>query len=150
MSRLLKLIVVLVLGFCFAAPAVAGWAVYKSASSKSKEKHTLKFDKNPAGPIQAWFILRGTTKGVFASKLPIFKIDNNPVRDLRNVKNRKVRENNWVRWEIDDGKGAPDAALVEFMNGKSVVFQYYMPDGETRETTFLLEGLREAIGELLK
>jgi len=36
------------------------------------------------------------------------------------------------------------------MNGKSVVFQYYMPDGEIKETTFSLEGTREALGELLK
>ena len=150
MLKFLKLVVVVMVICCLAVPAMAGWKVYKSASIRSKGKHTLRFDKNSGGPIQAWFILRRKTKGVFASKLPLYRVDNDSTRDLKGKKNSKVSKNRWVRWEIDDGKGTPDATLLEFMNGKTVVFQYYMPDGKIKETTFSLEGAREAIGELLK
>ena len=150
MYSLFKLVVVVLLVFCFAVPAVAGWRVYKSASIQSKEKSTLRFEKYSEGPIRACFILNRKRKGAFASKLPLYKVDNDSVCDLEGKKNSKVKEGRWIRWEIDDGKGLPDVALLEFMNGKSVVFQYYMPDGRIMEETFSLEGAREAIEELLK
>ena len=151
MYSLFKLVVVVLLVFCFAVPAVAGWKLYKSASIQSKAQDTLRFDKDSVGRIRAWFILRRKTKGVFVSKLPLYKVDNDSVCDLEGKKkNIEVRKGRWIRWKIQDGKDSPDASLLEFMNGKSVVFQYYMPDGEIRETTFSLEGAREAIEELLK
>ena len=150
MCKLLRLGVVVSLVFCFAAPAFAGWNIYKRVSIQSEEKNTLRFDCNSKGPIRAWFILKRKTPGVFASKLPQYKVDSGDVLDFEGAKNRKVSKNRWVRWEIYDGKGKPGPAILEFMNGKSVVFQYYMPDGEIRESTFSLEGAREAIGELLK
>jgi hypothetical protein len=124
--------------------------VYNRAEVHSKEMHKLRFDRHSAGPIRAWFILRRNVKGVFASKLPLYRVDDNPVRHSEDYENRKVKKDKSIGWEIDDGKGKPSAALLEFMNGTSVVFQYYMPDGEIKETTFPLEGAREAIGELLK
>jgi len=36
------------------------------------------------------------------------------------------------------------------MNGKQVTFQYYLPDGTIKETTFNMEDAREAIEEILK
>ena len=150
MLRFLRLGVVVSLVFCLAVPAFAGWSMYKRASIQSKEKNTLRFDGNSKGPIRAWFILKRKTPGVFASKLPQYKVDSGDVRNVEGAKNGKVSKNRWVRWEIYDGKGTPGPALLEFMNGKTVVFQYYMPDGEIKETTFSLEGAREAIGELLK
>jgi hypothetical protein len=35
------------------------------------------------------------------------------------------------------------------MNGRQATFQYYLPDGTIKETTFSLKGAKEAIREVL-
>jgi len=150
MHRVLKIGIIVLIICCFVTPSLAGWSVYKRVQVKSKEKHTLRFDKHSGGAVRIWFILRHERKGVFATGLILYKVNDHPVRGVKGARKIKVSKDRWLSWEIDDGQGKPDEGLLEFMDGDSVVFQYYLPDGEIKETIFSLEGAREAIEELLK
>jgi len=135
----------------FVTPAIADWTIYKQTEVRSIEKHRLRFDHDLGGPVRAWLILKSKKSGVFESKLPLYQVDDNEVHDLQLIeKGRRVNKDRWVLWEIYGGKGPLSDALLEFMNGKEVTFQYYLPDGTIKETTFNLEGAKEAINEILK
>ncbi|UCF91869.1 MAG: hypothetical protein JSW39_26960 [Desulfobacterales bacterium] len=139
--------------FCVAADAVADWTFYRSTAVRSPEKHTFRIDRASNKPANAWFILWPRMKGAFASKLPLYQVDENPVHDLNLVKRGlevNPEKDHWIKWQIFDGKGPLNDELREFMNGKEVTFQYYLPDGTIKETTFDLKGAREAIEEILR
>lgn len=148
--RLLAATILLLL--CFVVPATADWATYKSAQVRSKDKNILRIDRSSNGPVRAQFTLRPKVTGAFESKLPIYQVDNNKIHDLQSAKNMKTdkKKNYWILWQIYDGKGDINDDLLELMNGKEVVFQYYLPGGMIKESIFSLKGAKEAIGEVLR
>lgn len=147
------LIVLFVL--CIASTAFSEWRIYKRAELRNKEKNRLRIDLTlQAGrmDVRAWFMLGKKSAGVFKSNLPLYQVDDGPVHDLTNARDRRTdkKAKAWIRWVIWDGNGPIDPDLVELMNGKEAVFQYYLPDGEIKETTFVLEGVKETVEELIK
>ena len=140
--------VILVILLCCVA-AYAEWTIYKRIEQRSPEGHVLRLDTVPENSIRAWFLLRNNTAGVFKHKMPLYQVDNNDIHDLQLIKNIKTREDRWIRWIISDKTGKPSPDLIELMDGTEVRFQYYLPDGTIKETTFDLKGAREAIGEIL-
>ena len=150
MMRLLRYINILIF-LCFVTCAYAdNWTTYKKAEIRSKEKNIFRIDCVSNSSVRAWLILRNAPEGVFKSKLPIYQIDKNEIHNLEQKKKKKVNEDRWIRWIISERKGMPESDLLEFMNGNEVTFQYYLPDGSIKESTFSLEGAREAIQEILK
>lgn len=147
--RTRQLVIILLIQSFFIS-ANAEWTIYKRIQQRSKEGHILRLDTVSESTIQAWFILKKKTAGVFKSKLPLYQVDQNTVHDLQLVKNKKVEKDRWVQWIISDRKGIHGPDLLEFMNGTEVTFQYYLPDGTIKETAFDLDGAREAIEEILK
>jgi hypothetical protein len=147
--RTRQLVIILLIQSFFIS-ANAEWTIYKRIQQRSKEGHVLKIDTDTNNIIWAWFILKKKTAGVFKSKLPLYQVDNNDVHDFQLIKNKKVKEDRWIRWMISNSKSAPGSDLLELMNGKEATFQYYLPDGTIKETAFDLDGAREAIEEILK
>lgn len=148
-KRLLMWVLMLGLIGALSAPAYAGWSVYRRVQLRNTKKHRLRFDRGGEGPIRVWLFLKSHKQGNLKTKPPLYKVDGGPVRNLNAMEGLKAHKTGrWIRWEIDDGKGKPDPALEEFLNGKQVVFQFYRPDGRICETVFELEGLKEAIQKL--
>jgi len=142
----------LILVFFFAFQSAADWTVYKRVEARSEDRNILRIERNSGGPGTAWFILSSQAKGVFESRLPLYRVDNNEVHDLQNADKMQTDKNKnyWIRWQIYDGKGYISDDLLELINGKEAVFQYYLPDGEIRESIFSLKGAKEAIEEILR
>ena len=147
--RTRQLVIILVILSSFIS-ANAEWAIYKRIEQRSKEGHVLRIDTDTNNIIRAWFILKQKTADVFKSKLPLYQVDNHDVHDLQLIKKKRVKKDQLIRWMISNRKRMPDPDLVEFMNGKEVTFQYYLPDGTIKETSFDLKGAHEAIEEILK
>ncbi len=155
MLKVGKILIATLCVLCFTATAYPGWSAYKKAKVLNKEKNILRIERffyGEGGNVIARILLGKKKKDAFASKLPIYQVDDGPIRELASA--RKIKTNKdadwWISWEIWNGKGATSHALLELMNGKSVVFQYYLPGGEIKETTFSLEGAKEAIEEAIK
>ncbi len=141
--------------FLFASTAFAGWRIHKITDLENKEKITLRIDSifnGENGDVRMWFILAEKVKEGRLLRFPRYRVDRGPVHDLDLVPGARANHGAdlWIRWRIWDCEGAISPELLEFMNGKSVVFQYYLPDGEIRETTFSLEGAKEAIQEVIR
>ncbi len=135
----------------FTSTSYANWAIYKQAQIRNSQKYNLRFSSSNEKVIQVWFILKGNNKGVFSSKLPVYRIDNNDIHKIlkgKAYKGIKIKKGRWIRWVISDGE-EPSKALKEFINGKEVVFQYHREDGKIMETIFSLEGIKDAVEELL-
>ncbi|MCP4686420.1 MAG: hypothetical protein GY859_00115 [Desulfobacterales bacterium] len=132
--------------------AFAEWRIYKSAEIYNKEKNILRIDRLHNGRARVWLILKKWKENTFASKPPLYRVDRGPVRDLASAPSRRLDKTGgrWIRWTIWDGKGSHPPALLEIIHGKSIVFQYYPPDGSIKEATFSLEGAEEAIEEILQ
>jgi len=130
--------------------AMANWKVEKRATARGNNKNHLQIDQKPNGSVQILLVLRSEEKGAFDSQLPLYKVDENKVHDFKTVKIIKIRTNRWIRWEIWDGNGKPSKELLELMNGKQVVFQYYLSDGTIKEMVFPLKGAKEAIEEVIR
>ena len=79
-------------------------------------------------------------------------MDSNKTHSLKSARNvvTDEKKNRWIRWQIHDGKGETNDALLELMNGKELVFQYYLPGGVIKESIFSLKGAKEAIEEILR
>lgn len=138
--------------FAFTLPAMADWKIYKRAEVRSNNNNIMRIDRNSGGSVCVWFILNPKVRGVFESKLPLYQVDRNEVNDLQLARKeeRDKDKSHWIQWAIYDGKGALSEDLLELMNGNEVVFQYYLPDGEIRESIFSLKGAKEAIEEVLR
>ncbi len=155
MANVGRILLVMLCVLCFTATAFPDWRIYKKADLRDKKKNTLRIDRTAGGKVETvhvWFLLRKKKSGVFSSKTPLYQVDDGPVHDLASVHGRMTdkKAERWIRWQIWDGKGAVPPDLLEIMNGKSFVFQYYLSSGEIKETTFLLDGAKEAIEEVLK
>ncbi len=145
-------LIVMLCVFCFAATAFPGWKLYKSAKLRNKEQNTLKIDRVEGHKALAWLLLKRKNARAFASGTPLYQVDDGPVHDLASMPAWRTdpEAKRWIRWEIWNGKGTFSPLLLELMNGKRVVFQYYLPDGEIVETAFSLEGAKEAITEAVE
>ena len=131
--------------------AEAGWNKYKRADAFSLDgkKHSLRFDIGKEH-IKIKFTLGMIDPGVFDTKLPVYRIDDNTVHDLNQkdvFKNLVMRDGRWIMWDISL-LTRPSRRFLEFLNGNVVVFQYYRNDGKIMETSFDLTGLPEALIEL--
>ena len=153
MPRVVVIMSVILAYLSQCVPASAGWAVYKSATTRNSEKHILGIEKLHTGKIRAFFQLDKNAAVQFSMKLPLYQIDNNEVHALQSIQSDRLiigENDNRVRWLIYSGEGPLSDTLLEFMNGKEAVFQYYLPDGTIKETIFDLEGAREAIETLFE
>jgi hypothetical protein len=129
---------------------MATWRVYKFAEIENEDHNTLRFHRKWNGPIYAWFVVKSKFEDVFKEKLPLYRIDDRAIHNLQHQENLRSNKDTWIKWPIYDGSGPINEQMLEFMNGKILTFQYYLPDGEIRETVFHLDGVRDAINELLK
>jgi hypothetical protein len=150
MGRQFWQLVVISLILSTSISASAEWNIYKKAEQRNKEGNLIRFDIGPQKTIRVWLILKRKTVGAFKSKLPLYQVDNNDIHDLQLTQQKTIKEDKWIGWIISDKTGNFSPDLLELMNGKEVTFQYYLPDGMIKETTFSLEGIREAIEEILK
>lgn len=134
----------------FSKPTSADWLIHKMAEVRNENGHKLRIDRNINGEIRGWLILKRNIKGVFESRLPLYQIDDNKVHDLEEIKNKvRIKKDRWIWWPISDKNEPISSDLRELMNGKRATFQYYLPDGTIYETTFLLNGAKKAIEEIL-
>ena len=152
MSKFLTYLTVAILSLCFVASAVADWSIYRQVQLRNVDKNYLRFSGPPEGPVYAWLLFGRKIPGVFKSKYPLYQVDGNEVSNLKAAQKVQTDKNkeNWVRWQIYDGKGGISDELKEFMHGKEAVFQYYYPSGMIKETTFDLTGAKEAIEGVLR
>lgn len=135
----------------FSSIVYANWDIYKRVQNRNSQKNYLRFDRSNGKNIRIWFVLKKKDDGVFSKKLPVYRVDNNEVHQICRGKadnGLKIKKGSYIRWDISDGK-QPSKELKELINGKEVVFQYYRDDGKIMETVFPLEGLKEAISEIL-
>lgn len=145
------LYLLVLLGLC--SHSLADWTFYKNTQVSNKDRHILRFDRLPSGKIRTWIDLKDKIPELSTKKPPLYQVDENEVHDLESIKDLRIykRDGNYnILWEIYSGQGPLSKALLEFMNGREVTFQYYLPDGTIKETTFDLKGARKAIEEILR
>ena len=155
-NRKLKLIVPffffsVLLILLFTSISHASWDIYKRIQIKSTQGDYLRFESINGKYIRLQFGLRHQDKGVFFNKQALYRIDGNDLHIIKkdkNYKKLKIKIGYYINWIIAYGK-IPSKELREFMDGKEVVFQYYRDDGEIMEAVFLLDGIKETIGEIL-
>jgi hypothetical protein len=130
--------------------AFAGWNIYKQIELRASDKNMFRLDRVSDNKIRAWFILARKAPGVFQNRFALYQVDNNPVRDLNEVKGTAANKNadQWLIWPISNSLDSPSKLLLEIINGKEITFQYYLPDGMIKESKFKLEGIKQAIEEL--
>ena len=138
---------------CFAqSRAWAEWDYYKRVRVRNEQGDRLRFGGWNGQYVRIWLILGSNEKGAFEHKLPVYRIDDHPVRRLKRdatYPHLRVREGRWIRWRLSEGQN-PSARLQEFMHGDRVVFQYTREDGKIIETAFSLQGAASALGSLLE
>jgi len=135
----------------FTSTSHAGWKIYKRAQIKSGQGHYLRFESLNGEYIRLMFGLSRQDEGVFLNKLPIYRVDDNDIHIIKkdkSYKNLKVRTGYYIYWIISNGETS-SKELNEFINGQEVVFQYYRDDGKIMEAVFSLDGIKEAIEEIL-
>lgn len=123
-----------------------------SIQIQNQKRDFLRFDLDKNGSVRVWLILMPKKPMAFKKRRPIYKIDDNPYHDLKLVLNYKTNyeKDEWVRWNIVPHMRSSSDELLEFINGRSLVFQYYLPDGSIEETIFSLINADHQIGKLLK
>lgn len=128
----------------------ADWNIYKRALLRNNDGNQIRFDTT-SNAIRIMFYLRSNDKDVFADRLPSYRVDENVVHRIEkgheDYPGLRVNENRWLRWTISP-KDELSSRLLEFMNGKEAVFQYYRQNGQVVETVFQLEGIQEAINDI--
>ena len=111
----------------------------------------LRLDSSQKDVVRVWLILGTKQEGAFLNRSVLYRVDEQKIHDLRHAANISVDKSKsmWLRWVISE-KGLKGNDLQELTKGKMVVFQYYLPDGEIKETAFILDGLTEAVKEIIK
>jgi len=151
-SKWFKLFVIVFALLCLAQSASAEWKVRKTAEVRNEDNYLFRVTMDDNGVIRAWMHLPKDMPGAFASKLPVYQVDDNKVREIPPVKEGTFMDRekkSWIAWKISARNQNPGQELKEIMTGREITFQYYMPDGAIYEATFSLKGAKEAIGELL-
>ncbi len=150
MKKFIKIFIFILITILYYSSAYADWNIIRYVETKNKDKHKLKIEINEDGQFYASFILKRRIKNVFKSKLPLYQVDENKVHNIQEIKNKIVDKKRIIKWLVAGVNGNSSELLYEILNGKSVVFQYYIPDGTIKETVFLLEGIHEAINAIAK
>ena len=145
-----KLFVLTVALILLGTNTFASWQVYKHIQVKASDGNWFRLGRVSGSKVRAWFILGKRVPGVFRRQFVLYQVDQNPVRDLNEVKGTTANKeaDSWLIWPISNSLGSPSESLREIIDGKEITFQYYLPDGMIKETTFDLEGLKQAIKEL--
>ncbi len=135
----------------FMSTAHADWDINKRAQIESKQGCYLRFEAINGKYIRFRFALKRKNDGVFSDKLPIYRVDENDIHIIEKEKRLnelQIRVGSYLGWVISNAQ-TPSKELKEFMNGQEVVFQYYRDDGKIMEAVFLLDGIKEALEEIL-
>lgn len=158
--------------FPLAATASASWNVEtksdsmtdeikKSAIVMNDEGHSLSIYRHPSGVVWANFSLSSRSMDQLSQqKPPIFRVDKNEPHDIADEKRLQEMgigvqafawEPKWVNFLIWHGKESEGRSknLDQLMQGKSVVFRYYLFTGGYKETTFPLDGAGPVIASAL-
>jgi len=149
--KIFLIIFVAVLGLVQAAPA--DWKVRKQAEVRNADGYLFRVTMDANGLVRAWLHLPKDIPDVFGSKLPVYQVDDNKVREIPPAIEGTIMDpekKRWIAWKISATNQDPDQELMEIMAGREITFQYYMPDGAIYETTFSLEGAKKAIEEVIR
>ena len=146
-----KLWVLCVVALLIGTNAWANWQAYKHIQLRASDGNHFRLSCRGSSEVRAWFILARKIPGAFQKRFALYQVDNNPVRDLNEVKGTAADKNgdHSLRWPISNSLDPPSESLREIVEGKEITFQYYLPDGMIKETTFQLEGIQQAIKELV-
>jgi len=137
---------------CLAQTASAEWKVRKTAEVRNEDRYMFRVTLGDDGIVRGWLHMPKDMPNVFGSKLPVYQIDDNIVREIPSVKDGTFMDpekKRWIAWRISGTNHNHSEELMEIMTGREITFQYYMPDGAIYETTFSLKGAKEAIEEVL-
>jgi hypothetical protein len=123
----------------------------KSIQLQNENRDFLRFDIDKRRAVRVWLILVPKESDAFLIRRPIYQIDNNPCHDLVKAYDYKsnTEKDQWIRWIIVKKDQKKNEDLHEFIQGRTVVFQYYLPDGSIEETAFNLINADRHIYNLL-
>jgi hypothetical protein len=76
---------------------------------------------------------------------PRYQIDQGKIHDLKDEKSLKTAKTYWIRFRLAQDNEYRDSKLLELLQGKKLVFQYYPADKIIKEAVFNLEGIKEAV-----
>lgn len=114
---------------------------------------------SPAGAVWANFSLPPDSVDVLGSQSLMYRIDQlKPVEPdagrnsrIPGLSDMVKREPKWVNFLVWHGKDQPlTGTLRDFMEGKSVIFRYYLATGGSKETAFDLRGGKDAIAQAVE
>lgn len=132
-----------------------------SANVVNPEGHSISVFRVPGGAAWMSFSLsRQSSDQISAQKAPIYRIDKNPPTDLERDKRAQAMglKMDFYKWTpkavsflIWHGKESDGRAVVikQLMNGSTLVFRYYVSNGEFKEATFDIAGAGPAIARAL-
>lgn len=135
--------------------------IKKTAVIVNDEGYSLSIYRHPSGAVWANFSLSDRSLDQLSpQKLPAFRVDKNEPHDITDEKQLQEMgvglqsyawEPKWVNFLIWHGKESEGRSktLDQLMQGKSVVFRYYLFTGGYKETTFSLDGAGPAIARAL-
>ena len=150
--RLYLFIIFLIIPVITISHAAAGeWSIYKRIQIRNENMDVLRLDSSQNDIVRVWLILGTEQEGAFLNRSVIYRVDEHKIHDLRHATNISVDKSKsmWLRWIISE-EGLKGNDLRELTKGKMIVFQYYLPDGEIKETAFILDGLMKAVREITK
>jgi hypothetical protein len=134
----------------------------KSAYVRNSDDHQLTIYRISDGGV-VWCNFRLSNNSfdqISSEKLPIYRVDKNEPVDLSGLKglhnprlgmNLYEWEPKWINFVLWHGKEKDGWSkdLINFMEGQSIVFRYYLPTGGYKETTFSLDGAASSIAKAI-
>lgn len=135
--------------------------IKKSAVVVNEQGHSLSIYRHPSGAAWGNFSLsNGSLDQLSSQKPPVFRIDKNAPHDVADEKRLQEMgvgvqayawEPKWVNfliWHGNESEGR-SKTLDQLIQGKTIVFRYYLFTGGHKETTFSLDGAGPAIANAL-
>lgn len=135
--------------------------IKKSAVVVNAQGNSLTIYRHPSGAVWANFSLsKGSMDQLSPQKPPVFRVDKNEPQDVAKEKRLQEMgvgiqayawEPKWVNFLIWHGKESEGRSktLDQLMQGKTIVFRYYLFTGGYRETEFSLDGAGTVIASAL-
>jgi len=159
----------------FTGNSSAEWQVKVETDLMTDKESKMAFISNPSGHTFSLFrmsdgrvfgnfrLSEKSTDQLSPENAPMFRIDKNEANDLNDLKNThkthlKVLgrgvyywEPKWINFIVWHGDAkheiTEEATIRKLMNGKKILFRYYMPTGGFKHTEFSLKGANNAISE---
>lgn len=134
----------------------------KSAVVVNEQGHSLSIYRHPSGAAWANFSLSNWSLDQLSpQKPPVFRIDKNAPHEVADKKRLQEMgvgvqayawEPKWVDFLIWHGKESEGRSktLDQLMEGRTIVFRYFLFTGGYKETTFSLDGAGPAIANALE